>query len=208
MIALMAFVKGIMLGIAIAAPVGPIGILCIRKTLTMGRRAGFISGLGAATADAIYGFMAMFGLAVITQFLIKQSAWISLLGSLFLFYLACKTMMQPVTYTLERDNRSTVNDMRTFATTLLLTLTNPMTILLFLGIFAGVSMGTDPIASLCFIVGVFLGSALWWFALTSAVGLFRKALGTTAMRMINGLSSLILIGFGCYNLYQSLQALL
>jgi len=198
--------KGIILGLSIAAPVGPIGILCIRKTLNQGKLFGFISGLGAATADAIYGSIAALGLTVITQFLIRQATWINLLGALFLMYLAFTTLRTPVRNHIELDQPK-MSPIRTFGTTLLLTLTNPLTIMSFIGIFAGMNIGPVSTSSVYLVAGVFLGSALWWLLLCSFVGLFRQMISVGTMKWINGLSSMILLGFAIVNIYQSSQGL-
>ena len=87
------FLRGLIMGISIAAPVGPIGVLCIRRTLAQGKLAGFISGLGAATADAIYGIIAGFGITFISGFLIAQARWLSLVGGLFLCFLGIRTFL-------------------------------------------------------------------------------------------------------------------
>lgn len=200
-------IKGIILGLALAAPVGPIGILCIRKTLNFGRLVGFISGLGAATADAIYGSFALFGLTIVSQFLIKQSLWIHLIGSLFLFYLAFITLKKPVKDTIENESMTKMNYILTFGSTLFLTLTNPMTIVSFIGIIAGMSTGTESKSSIYLVLGVFLGSAIWWLFLSYIIGFFRRATSHTTMKLINTISSLILFGFGIYSFFKSLSGL-
>lgn len=195
--------KGIILGFSIAAPVGPIGILCIRKTLDQGRSFGFIAGLGAATADAIYGSVAALGLTMVSQFLIKQSTWINLFGAVFLLYLSYITFRAPIKNNIESD-RTRTNYFRTFGTTLILTLTNPLTIVSFVGIFAGMNIGPESETSLYLVLGVFLGSAIWWLLLSGIVGSLRQMISTRAMKRLNTLSSLILFGFGIYSFYKIL----
>jgi threonine/homoserine/homoserine lactone efflux protein len=130
--------KGLLIGFSIAAPVGPIGVLCIRRTLTEGRLTGLLSGLGAATADACYGCIAGFGLTVISSLLIRQQFWLSLIGGLFLCYLGGKTFLaKPAETTSEPASTSFVG---AYASTLFLTLTNPATILSFVAIFAGLGL--------------------------------------------------------------------
>src|SRR3990172_8990998 len=133
------FLKGLLLGFSIAAPVGPIGVLCIRRTLAEGRTAGFASGLGAATADALYGSIAGFGLTIVSSFLIDQSHWLQLAGGIFLLYLGIKTFLAKSKETIEtgsplEKSRGIIGN---YASTFLLTLTNPLTILSFIAIFAG-----------------------------------------------------------------------
>lgn len=194
--------KGIILGFSIAAPVGPIGILCIKKTLSQGRAYGFIAGLGAATADAIYGCIAAFGLTIISTFLLRQSNWINLIGAVFLLYLAYITFRAPVSNSIEA-NHARNNYLKTFGTTLFLTLTNPLTIISFIGIFAGMNIGGPVLGSSVYLVfGVFIGSAAWWLLLSFFVGFFRRMISLRTMKLINMLSSLILLGFGIYSLYR------
>src|SRR3970040_603046 len=132
--------RGLVIGFSIAAPVGPIGVLCIRRTLTEGRIAGFVSGLGAATADAFYGAIAGFGLTFISSFLIDQQFWLRLAGGFFLLYLGVKTFRSSPPDNAALQDRSGI--FGAYASTLVLTLTNPMTILSFAIIFAGLGLAT------------------------------------------------------------------
>lgn len=132
------FLKGLILGFSIAAPVGQIGVLCIRKTLQFGRLSGLFSGLGAAAADAIYAVIAAFGLTLISNFLIAGQFWFRLIGGVFLLYLGWKTFFaQPYSQTQKVSHTTLLND---FISTFFLTLTNPMTILSFLAVFAGLGL--------------------------------------------------------------------
>ncbi|HVY71914.1 MAG TPA: LysE family transporter, partial [Verrucomicrobiae bacterium] len=126
------FLRGFLIGLSIAAPVGPIGVLCIRRTLASGRLAGFITGMGAASADAIYGAVAGFGLTAITSLLVGQQFWFRLLGGIFLVYLGVKTFMSKPA----RSSASSTNQSLAvmYVSTLFLTLTNPATILSFIGV--------------------------------------------------------------------------
>src|SRR5690349_8522723 len=123
-------IKGLIIGFSIAAPVGPIGILCIRRTLEHGRFIGFVSGLGAATADGVYGLIAGLGLTVITNFLIGQQWWLQIIGGAFLCYLGVKIFFSKPSNTsakAEGDKPFTA-----YVSTLFLTITNPVTILSFI----------------------------------------------------------------------------
>ena len=191
------FLKGLVMGFSIAAPVGPIGILCIRRTLAEGRATGFVSGLGAATADAIYGCIAGFGLTFISSFLIHQQEWFRIVGGLFLCYLGLKTLLaKPAEQSASAKGDSLLGH---YVSTFFLTLTNPMTILAFAAIFAGLGMargGGNYASAGVLILGVFLGSTLWWFMLSSGVGLFRKRFGLQALQWVNRISGLVILGFG------------
>ncbi len=215
------FVRGLALGFAIAAPVGPIGVLVIRRTLAEGRLAGLVSGLGAATADGIYGFIAAFGLTLVSSFLISQQSWIRLLGGLFLLYLGIKTLRAPVaerpaagfdtcacaqcrctsqTATQPAATQPTGGRLLgNYGSTFVLTLTNPLTVLSFAAVFAGLGVGAtsgDYASAAVLVLGVFLGSALWWLALSTAVSLLRSRVSPRGLRWVNRMSGLIILGFG------------
>lgn len=187
--------KGLVIGLSIAAPVGPIGVLCIRRTLANGRVYGLVSGLGAATADAVYGTIAGLGLTVVSGVLVEQQTLLRLIGGLFLCYLGLKIFRaRPAEESAEARAASLP---AAYASTLLLTLTNPVTILAFAAIFAGLEMPSgDHTAALVLVLGVFLGSALWWLVLSGGVSLLRVTLTPRRLRWINWLSSLVLGGFG------------
>ncbi|MBC8335007.1 MAG: LysE family transporter [Anaerolineales bacterium] len=189
--------KGILIGFSIAAPVGPIGVLCINRTLAKGRLAGFISGLGAATADGIYGCIAGFGLTFISQFLVDQENWLRLIGGVFLLFLGIKTFLAKTTGV---ANPGTENGLfRAYLSTFFLTLTNPLTILSFVAIFAGmgiVNSDGNYISAIMLVLGVFIGSMLWWTLLSSGASFFQKKINADGMAWINKISGLIITGFG------------
>jgi threonine/homoserine/homoserine lactone efflux protein len=191
------FAKGLIIGFSIAAPVGPIGVLCIRRTLAEGRISGFVSGMGAATADALYGCIAGFGVTYLSSFLIGQQFWFGLMGALFLGYLAVKTFLsKPAEAPSKTEGRGLAG---AYASTLLLTLTNPVTILAFAAIFAGLGLGSsdgDYAGGMLLVLGVFLGSAAWWLFLSTGVGLFRAWFTGPRLRWVNRLSGVIIGGFG------------
>lgn len=191
------FFKGLILGFSIAAPVGPIGVLCIRKTLEFGRFSGLFSGLGAACADAIYAVIAAFGLTFIANFLLEGQFWLRLVGGIFLLYLGWKTFSaKPNSQSKNLPHTTLAND---FISTFFLTLTNPMTIFSFLAVFAGLGLSSfqgDYLQASVLVIGVFLGSALWWLILSEGVTLFRKKVSKEIMMWINRVAGLIIFGFG------------
>ncbi len=191
------FLKGIIIGFSIAAPVGPIGVLCIRRTLADGRLAGLISGLGAATADLLYGCVAAFGLTFISQFLIDQEFWLRLVGGLFLLYLGIKTFWAKSSSTaLEQKKGGLLN---AYFTTFFLTLTNPLTILSFAAIFAGLGVvNTDGVylSALILVAGVFSGSTLWWFLLSGGASFFERKIDKQGLVWINRVSGVVITIFG------------
>ena len=191
------FFKGFIIGFSIAAPVGPIGILCIQRTLAAGNVQGLVTGLGAATADAIYGFIAAFGLTFISNFLVEQSIWIRLIGGLFLCYLGIKaSLSKPQSQVLSVANRNTISS---YGTTFFLTLTNPMTILFFAGVFAGLGMVSKSIqytSAGLMVIGVFIGSGAWWLILSSAAGILRNKINESKLAWVNKISGLVILAFG------------
>ena len=191
------FVRGLLIGLSIAAVVGPMSILCIHRTLNFGQRYGLISGLGIATADALYGSIAAFGVTVISRFLVSQQVWIRLIGGLFLVYLGIKTIL---TRPAERAAIDQANNFfGAYTSTLLLTLTNPLTILSFAAIFAGIGVGVvskSYLSAAIVVLGVFSGSALWWCILTSGVNLVRGKLTPGWLLWINRASGGIIGIFG------------
>jgi len=198
--ALTFLLKGLVIGFSIAAPVGPIGVLCIRRSLSEGRRVGLATGVGAATADATYGGVAAFGLTAISSFLIGHRGWLELLGGLFLCWLGIRTFFsRPAT----REGEVRAGGLHSaFLTTFFLTLTNPMTILSFVAVFAGLGLGASPdfIAASVLVAGVFVGSALWWMLLSSGVALFQSRVRSGWMQTVNRLSGCVIFAFGVYSL--------
>jgi threonine/homoserine/homoserine lactone efflux protein len=189
--------RGLIIGFSIAAPVGPIGILCIRRTLANGRISGLVTGLGAATADAMYGTIAGFGLTAVSSFLVDQQRWLRPAGGLFLFWLGLKTILsKPATEPVRAEAAGLLSD---YVSTVFLTLTNPATILSFIAVFAGLGLAAtrnDYPAALQLVAGVFLGSALWWLLLSGGIGFFREKFNAERLRWVNWISGLILGAFG------------
>ncbi|HEY3424564.1 MAG TPA: LysE family transporter [Negativicutes bacterium] len=193
------FIKGVLLGFSIAAPVGPIGVLCIRRTLTQGMLNGLISGLGAATADAFYGCIAAFGLTIISNFLLQQQLYLQIIGGVFLLYLGYTTFRsKPAAKARAAKNSGLIG---AYISTVALTLTNPLTIMMFLAIFAGMGVGgTSDIVAGLLVFGIFVGSALWWLTLSGSVNLLRDKFNSNCLIWINRLSGLIILAFGLSSL--------
>ena len=191
--------KGLMIGFSIAATVGPIAVLCIRRTLVEGRLSGLVSGLGAATADAIYGAIAGFGLTLISNFLVDQQTWLRLIGGLFLIYLGLKTFLKKPKDLVLTNQKVKLID--AYGSTLFLTLTNPMTIISFVAIFAGLglaSKGGNYLLASFLVLGVFIGSALWYILLSYGVGILREKFNLAGLKWVNRISGVIIASFGFY----------
>lgn len=197
-------IKGIIIGFAVAAPVGPIGILTIKRTLNEGRRSGFITGMGAACADTLYGMIAGLSLTTVTSFLLTEQYWLKLFGGIFLLILGVITFL-----TKPKLARTIVGKkglMNNFVSTFLLTLTNPFTIFSFLAIFAGFGLGSaniTHISSALLIIGVFFGSSLWWLTLSYIVSTLRNKITMDRLFWINRLSGVIIFLFGAVALLLS-----
>jgi threonine/homoserine/homoserine lactone efflux protein len=169
---------------------------CIRRTLTDGRWSGFVSGMGAATADALYGAMAGFGLTFVSTFLVGQQLWLRLAGGVVLCLLGARSFMSRPPAHGEATSSSALG---AWASTFALTLTNPMTILSFAAVFAGLGVpgagGRYDLAG-ALVLGVFAGSALWWLVLSAGVGLARARLGPRGLAWVNRLSGAVIFAFG------------
>jgi threonine/homoserine/homoserine lactone efflux protein len=191
------FLRGLLIGFSIAAPVGPIGVLCIRRTLAEGRLAGFLSGMGAASADMFYGAVAAFGLTAVQEMLIGQSNWLRVVGGIFLLYLGLKTFFSKPAEEAAKSSRGGL--FSAYLTTFFLTITNPITILSFIAIFAGLRLGeTDGnyISAAFMVLGVFLGSAAWWLTLSFMVGILSQRFNATWQTWVNRIAGVIIFGFG------------
>ncbi|HTB80463.1 MAG TPA: LysE family transporter [Opitutaceae bacterium] len=196
------FLKGFAIGFAVAAPVGPVGLLCIRRAILDGRLAGFVTGLGAATADAIFGLIAALGLTSVTTFLTSHATGFQLVGGLCLLAIGLATMRSrpPVR---ESGSVHAHNLTAAYASTIAITLTNPMTIAGFIGIFTGfgVGLGTTGAAQVSWLVfGVFLGSAAWWLLLSGCASWFGKRIPDNGLHAINVGAGLAIAFFGVWQL--------
>lgn len=201
--------RGLLIGFSIAAVIGPIGLLCIARTLQRGFLYGFVTGLGAATADATYGSLAAFGLTVISGFFVQQQHWIRLFGGLFLLYLGIRTLLsQPAQHAATATGQGFLG---AYTSTLVLTLTNPLTILSFAAIFAGLGVGLSSnqgTAAVSIVVGVFCGSGAWWLLLSGGVSLLREKMTPRWLTWVNRCAGLALAIFGLVALLSLLPLLL
>lgn len=194
------FLKGLVFGFLLAASVGPMWVLCFRRTIEQGALAGFVSGMGIAVADGLYGAVAVFGLTAISGVLLKHSFWIGLIGSVFLLYLGVRTLLSRPE--LNASSGSPAGLAQGFLSTLGLTLANPPTILAFVAIFAGLGLASssDYGAAALVVLGVFLGSASWWVILAAGAGWLRGRIGPALFRAINIVSGLSILAFAVWQL--------
>ena len=197
------FLKGLAFGFVLAAVVGPMWILCFRRTIAQGILAGLASGLGVALADGLYGAVAAFGLTAVSGFLLQHSFWIGLAGATFLLWLGGKTLLaKPVALETSPDGAPSRSLAAAFLSTLALTLANPPTILAFAAMFAGsgLAASADFAAAGRVVAGVFLGSAAWWVILVAAVGWLRNRIRLRLIRAVNIASGLAILAFGGWQL--------
>ncbi len=193
------FLKSLLFGFLLAATVGPMWVLCFRRTLAQGPLAGLASGMGIAVADGLYGAVAAFGLTAISGFLLAHAYWIGLAGGAFLAYLGAKILI--ANPTLNGREEQKVNHAKAFLSTLGLTLANPPTILAFVAIFAGLGLVASDYATASLVVlGVFLGSASWWVLLAAGAGRLRAHVGPKLFRAINVISGCTILGFAAWQL--------
>jgi threonine/homoserine/homoserine lactone efflux protein len=190
-------VRGLIIGFSIAATVGPICLLCIQRTLTHGHLIGLVSGLGAASADAFYGAVAGFGLTSLSGLLVDRESWFRLIGGTFLCWLGVRTFLTPpATRAAQAGGYGLAG---AYGSTLILTLTNPLTILSFTAIFAGLGVAETEGnygAAVSIVLGVFVGSAVWWVILSGGVTLIRGAVTPSALRWVNRTAGVVIAGAG------------
>ena len=199
-----------LIGFSIAAPVGPIGVLCIRRALRYGRMTGLVSGLGAATADAIYGAVAAFGLTLLSGLLLRAELGFQLIGGAFLLYLGISTFRSKLTPFTPEDNTSPerLPLWVAYSSTLALTLTNPASVLAFLAIFGTLNVASGAGDALWVVIGVFTGSALWWLILSLGVGALAARLGSRFSAAVNWVAGAVLVAFGLWALALGISAVI
>jgi putative LysE/RhtB family amino acid efflux pump len=195
--------RGAAIGFAIAAPVGPIGLLCIRRTLAQGLGAGVASGVGAAAADALYGLLAALGLGALAAVLVEHAAALRVAGGLLLAWLGASALRRAAVMVtpgtgMQDTGRGGSGLAAAFGSTFALTLANPMTVLSFAGVVAALAGPGNTGAGVALVAGVFAGSVAWWLLLVGGVSVARRALPPSALRWIEGASGAALLLFGAY----------
>ncbi len=191
------FLQSLWIGLSIAAPVGPIGLLVIQRTLRHGRAVGLATGLGAAAADAAYGALGAFGVSALIGALQQARVPLALLGGAFLLWLAWRTWTAAAPAH-EAQIAAGPGLAASFAGTFVLTLSNPATILSFIAIFGALGAQGVPASPSLMVLGVLLGSALWWLMLCAAVGALRQRFDARAQRWVGRVSALMLAAFAIW----------
>lgn len=191
------FVKGLIIGFALSAPVGPIAAICVQRTMNQGRLAGFLSGLGSAAADAVYGTAAAFGASFIAEFLVEHGTWLQKIGGAVLVVLGIRLFLtKPRTREATSGTKAKAG---IFLSTFLLTLTNPMTFLAFGAIFATMGLGAvrgHSILTADLVAGVATGAALWWSLLVVAVWAIRRHFDYEKLIWVNRGAGIFVVAVG------------
>ncbi|APW38894.1 lysine transporter LysE [Rhodoferax koreense] len=195
------FFKAALIGLSVAAPVGPIGLLCIQRTLAQGRRVGFVSGLGAAAADACYGAVGAFGVSALTAWFVALRSPLALAGGLFLGWMGWRMLRSRGGGGEAAVARPARSGWAAFASVLALTLANPMTIVSFTAIFASLgARGAGAASPGLMVAGVFVGSAAWWLGLSMGVAAVRTRIDARGMRRVDQFAGVVLLAFALYQL--------
>jgi len=203
---LILFFKATLLGVAIAAPVGPIGLLCIQRTLQFGLVSGLASGLGAATADALFATLGALSFSAVTGYLTELASPMALVGGIFLLYLGQQLLRQkPAAQAKQTAGKKTW--LKAFSSTLALTLANPLTVLSFTALFSALhtDQSSDAPAAMSLVLGIFLGSTLWWLGLCVLVSRLEQKISATSQRWINRAAGVFLLLFGLWQLAKLIQ---
>jgi threonine/homoserine/homoserine lactone efflux protein len=205
---LIALLKGVAIGVVIALPVGPVGVLCVRRTLFEGPSYGFISGMGAATADTMFGVIAAAGLTFLRDWLLSYQDLLGAVGGVFLLFFGIRTLLIPP---MARETVPVTGErhLKAYASTFALTITNPITILAFAAIFSKVGVAESPgLFTLgALVIGVFAGSLLWWLGLSFGLFWVHRLAGSFYLAWLNRISGGILAVSGAGLLGAALKAL-
>ncbi len=187
---------GIVIGFSASVPLGPIGVLCIQRTLNKGQMAGFLSGLGAALSDTIYAIIAGFSLSFIVSFIEEQMLYIQIFGAVVLIFMGVKIFYSNPAKQLRKQQRGKGSLLQDFISSFLITISNPLAIFLFLAFFAGfgvVEKGGNFYSHLFIIAGVLAGASLWWFILTFVVSLFRSKINLRRLWWLNKIAGATIV---------------
>lgn len=201
-------IKGIMIGLLASIPLGPIGVICVQRTVNKGRFSGFISGMGAATADTIFAAIAGFSLTFIIAFIEEKQIVFRIVGGIVVVALGAKIFFTNPIRQLRRHKRKKNSSTEDFLSILLLTITNPLAVFLFLALFAAFGVVNDQTTwfhSLITLGGVFLGAGLWWYTLSTLVNIFRDKFRLRQLWWINKISGFIISCLGTFTLISILK---
>ncbi len=191
-------IQGITIGILVSVPVGPVAVLAIQRSLNKGFKSGFITGIGAASADIIYAVIAGFGITFISDFLIDNQIYIRIVGGLFLIFIGFKIFSSNPAKQIRKHRTKGNNYFKDFLTSFFVTVSNPLTILAFGAIFASFNMVDKEsgfISIFVLIITVFSGALLWWVALTAITTIFKNKIRLRNILWINRITGMLIILF-------------
>ncbi|HQB75568.1 MAG TPA: LysE family transporter [Bacteroidales bacterium] len=192
------FLKGLLLGFCIAAPVGPVGILCINRTLNKGYISGLVTGLGATTADLLFGLIVVLGLNFVSDFLIDYETWFHFFGFLFLVMVGVQ-IMRKKKRTVEPALQENGNLLRDYVSSFILTLSNPLTIIFFIAVFAFVGISdVKPLGAVVLLFSILLGSGGWWLLLCGIAHKYKTKLGEKMLAKVDLISGLAIVAFALF----------
>ena len=209
---LLNFLQAILIGLAASIPLGPLGIMCIQRTLNKGRWAGFAVGVGSSIGDTIYASIALFSVQFISEFLDRNRSWVMLIGGLVIVFIGLQIAMKnPIKDLRQRKIDAVSMNAKDIFRGFLMTISNPGALVLMLGLFAffGMDLGDSwrPSAVAIVLAGIFLGTALWWFLLSSGISLFRKRFRLRQMLIINRVSGIVIALLGLLSVAEGLAQL-
>ncbi len=193
--------KGIIVGLSASIPLGPIGVLCIQRTLNKGRVSGFISGLGAAAADGLFAIIAGFGISIIIDSVVEYQLYLKLIGGIILFVLGVRLLYANPAVDLRRQLKKKKKGLfGDFLSIFILTVSNPIGIFVFVAVFAGFNLvgKESSISVIILVLGVITGAALWWFSLSGLVSIFRNRFRLRKLLLVNRVAGVLVIAFGFF----------
>ena len=205
------FIKALIVGIAVSVPLGPVGILCIQKTLSKGQLNGFSLGLGAALADLIFAAITLFSLAFVTDFLETNRPWVLLVGGAVIIFLGMNLLFKNPLSLLREKKVEQTGKLTDGVQGFVITLTNPGALVLMLSVFAFAGIDSSafdvPLSMFVLLSGVFLGEALWWFGLTSVTNIFRRKFSLRGLLVMNRIAGALIAACGFVSLFEGIYEL-
>jgi threonine/homoserine/homoserine lactone efflux protein len=198
---IMIFIKGIILGFSASLPLGPIGLICIQKTLNKGRWAGIVSGSGAALSDTFFAIIAAFGISFISDFIEQQQFILRIIGSAILILLGLRIFLTNPAIQIRKQKLKKNNLFADFISIFFLTLSNPVTVFVFGAVFASsgiIKVQNSFLDLVLVVIGVFVGAMVWWLILVNIVNLFRSKFRLKRLWWINKITGAVIFLFGLF----------
>jgi threonine/homoserine/homoserine lactone efflux protein len=197
--------KGLFLGLLVSVPLGPVGVMCIQRTINRGLKSGFVSGMGAAAADTFYALIAGVGFGFIVSFINREKYWIQLIGAIVIIAISIKTFYTNPAVELRNQRNKKTKPMEEFLSVFFITLSNPVPFFVFLASFAGFNMmdeNTSYLSAILLIGGVFTGALAWWYILSLGISKFRSKIRLKNIWWLNKIMGVIIFICGLIVLYK------